>query len=147
MPELRRYVDHRPYPAPPARLDDLTGLTSGMVELPVTIDWGPGRSYDLGQDTDRRVVYERVLREAASTGEVCRYVNGQALLDVWGRLWLPRRVRSSWEERFPEFGLGGLARGGAARIYWPHRSGSSQPTILFSLGEAARDPQAYGHER
>ena len=101
-PELRRYVDHRPYPVPPARLDDLTGPTSGTVELPVTIDWGPGRSYDVGQDADRRVVYERVLREAASTGELCRYVNGQALLDVWGRLWLPRRVRSSWEECFPE---------------------------------------------
>jgi|NGEPerStandDraft_6_1074524.scaffolds.fasta_scaffold55001_3 hypothetical protein len=102
VPEVRRYVDHRPYPEPPARLDDLTGPTSGTVELPVTIDWGPGCSYDLGEDADRRVVYERVLREAASTVEVCRYVNGRALLDVWGRLWLPRRVRSNWEERFPE---------------------------------------------
>jgi hypothetical protein len=73
-----------------------------MVELPVTIDWGPGCSYDLGEDADRRVVYERVLREAATTVEVCRYVNGQVLLDVWGRLWLPRRVRSNWEDRFPE---------------------------------------------
>lgn len=101
-PELRRYVDRRPYPEPPADLGDLTGPTSGRVELPVTIDWGPARSYDLGEDADRRVVYERVLREAASTGDVCRYVNGRALLDVWGRLWLPRRVRSRWEERFPE---------------------------------------------
>jgi hypothetical protein len=102
VPEVRRYVDHRPYPEPPARLDDLTGPTSGTVELPVAIDWGPGCSYDLGEDGDRRVVYERVLREAASTVEVCRYVNGRVLLDVWGRLWLPRRVRSKWEERFPE---------------------------------------------
>lgn len=53
VPELRRYVDHRPYPEPPARLDDLTGPTSGTVELPVTIDWGPRRSYDLGEDADR----------------------------------------------------------------------------------------------
>lgn len=101
-PELRRFVDHRPYPEPPALLDDLTGPTSGTVELPVTIDWGPRRSYDLGEDADRRVVYERVLREAASTGEVCRFVNGRALVEVWGRLWLPRRVRTSWEERFPD---------------------------------------------
>jgi hypothetical protein len=42
VPEVRRYVDHRPYPEPPARLDDLTGPTSGTLELPVTIDWGPG---------------------------------------------------------------------------------------------------------
>jgi hypothetical protein len=73
-----------------------------MVELLVTIDWGPRCSSDLGEDPDRRVVYERVLREAASTVEVCRYVNGRALLDVWGHLWLPRRLRSNWEERLPE---------------------------------------------
>lgn len=38
--EERRYGDHRPYPVPPSRLADLTGPTSGVVEVPVTIDWG-----------------------------------------------------------------------------------------------------------
>lgn len=102
MPEQQRYVDHRPYPDPPARLADLTGPTSGTVELPVTIDWGPKRSYDLSRDADRRIVYERVLREAASTDELCRYVNGRALVTVWSRLWLPKRVRQRWEEQFSE---------------------------------------------
>jgi hypothetical protein len=73
-----------------------------LVELPVTIDWGPNRTYDLDLDADRRVVYERVLREAASTDEISRYVNGRALVEVWSRLWLPQRVRRLWEDSFPE---------------------------------------------
>jgi excisionase family DNA binding protein len=100
--EQRRYADHRPYPDPPARLADLTGPTSGVVELPITIDWGPRRRYDLGTDTDRRIVYERVLREAGDAEEVGRYVNGAILVDVWSRLWLPQRIRRIWEQRFPE---------------------------------------------
>jgi excisionase family DNA binding protein len=100
--EQRRYADHRPYPDPPARLADLTGPTSGVVELPITIDWGPRRRYDLGTDADRRIVYERVLREAGDAEEVGRYVNGAILVDVWSRLWLPQRVRRTWEQRFPE---------------------------------------------
>lgn len=100
--EQRRYADHRPYPEPPGRLADLTGPTAGVVELPITIDWGPRRRYDLGTDTDRRIVYERVLREAGDAEEVGRYVNGAVLVEVWPRLFLPSRVRQRWEERFPE---------------------------------------------
>jgi hypothetical protein len=103
--EHRHYADHRPYPDPPAQLTDLTGPTASVVELPITIDWGPGRSYDLGQEADRRIVYEVVLQEAASTVEVARYVNGAALVDVWRRLWLPQRVRHTWEQRCPELSL------------------------------------------
>ena len=95
-------ADHRPYPDPPARLADLAGPTAGVVELPITIDWGPKRGYDLGTDADRRVVYEMVLQEAADAEEVARYVNGVVLVQLWPRLWLPRRVRQRWEERFSE---------------------------------------------
>ena len=100
--EQRRYADHRPYPDPPGRLADLTGPTSGVVELPITVDWGPRRRYDLGADVDRRIVYERVLREAADAEEVGRFVNGAILVEVWSRLWLPQRVRKAWEQRFSE---------------------------------------------
>ncbi len=68
----------------------------------VTIDWGPKRSYDMASDADRRVAYELVLQEAATTEQVSKYVNGHALAQVWRRLWLPRRVRAVWEERLPE---------------------------------------------
>ncbi|MDA8045529.1 MAG: hypothetical protein M0Z30_09860, partial [Actinomycetota bacterium] len=98
----RHYGDHRPYPDPPARLADLTGPTSGVIELPISIDWGPKRNYDMGRDADRRVVYEFVLQEASTTEELGRYVNGEILAGVWSRLWLPRRVREAWEERFPD---------------------------------------------
>lgn len=56
----------------------------------------------MAQDANRRVVYERVLREAATTEEVSRYVNAAVLVQVWRRLWLPQRVLRLWEERFPE---------------------------------------------
>lgn len=101
-PRRDHYADHRPYPLPPTRLDDLAGPAVGMVELPATIDWGPKRHYDLAEDADRQVVYEVVLQEAASSDELGRYVNGTALVALWPRLWLPRRVRDTWEERFPE---------------------------------------------
>lgn len=101
-PAFRHYGDHRPYPDPPAHLSDLTGPTSGTIELPITIDWGPKQRYDMGQDSDRRVVYELVLQEANSAEEVAKYINGAALAEVWSRLFLPRRVRDRWEGRFPD---------------------------------------------
>jgi len=102
VPEGRRYGDHRPYPDPPAHLADLTGPTDGLIELPITIDWGPKRVYDMGRDAERRIVYERVLREAATPEEVARYVNGAVLVAMWSQLFLPQRIRRVWEQRFPE---------------------------------------------
>jgi hypothetical protein len=102
VPERRHYGDHRPYPDPPSRLADLTGPTEGLIDLPITIDWGPKRRYDMGRDSDRRIAYERVLREAANTAEVARFVNGAILIDLWSHLFLPRRIREVWEGRFPE---------------------------------------------
>lgn len=97
-----RYADHRPYPDPPARLADLKGPTAGLIELPITIDWGPKRLYDMAADADRRIVYEVVLQEAADAEEVGLYVNGAILVEVWPRLRLPRRVGQRWEDRFPQ---------------------------------------------
>jgi len=102
VPEGRHYGDHRPYPDPPARLADLIGPTQGLIELPITIDWGPKRVYDMGRHAERRIVYERVLREAATTDEVTRYVNGAVLREEWSQLFLPLRIRQVWEQRFPE---------------------------------------------
>jgi hypothetical protein len=98
----RTYAEQRPYADPPGRLADLTGPTEGVVELPVTIDWGPRRTYDLAAEADRRILYERVTREAASTDEVCRWIDGTALQAVWPQLWLPERLRRSWEAVLPE---------------------------------------------
>jgi hypothetical protein len=102
LPDRRRYGEHRPYPDPPDRLADLTGPTAGTIELPITIYWGPTRTYDMASEADRRVMYEIVLQEAAWTEQVGQYVNGHALAEVWRRLWLPARVRTMWEEQLPE---------------------------------------------
>ena len=65
MSTERQYADHRPYEAPPSSLGELVGPTSGFVTLPPQIDCGPPRPYDMASDDDRRIVYERVLREAS----------------------------------------------------------------------------------
>jgi len=106
LPEPCRYGEHRPYPDPPARLADLTGPTDGKIDLPISIDWGPERTYDMAVDADRRVVYELVLQEAASTDQISQYVNGDALAELWLRLWLPIRIRNTWEQRLPELAPG-----------------------------------------
>ncbi len=98
--ERRHYSDHRPYPDPPAELGELTGPVTGVIELPLHLAWGPKAHYDLGTDAGRRIAYETVLVEAISTEELCSYVNGTVLVHVWPRLWLPQRVRQSWEGRF-----------------------------------------------
>ncbi|MGH9128352.1 MAG: hypothetical protein ACRDY2_05145 [Acidimicrobiales bacterium] len=98
--ERRHYADHRPYPHPPAELGELTGPITGVIELPLHLAWGPKAHYDVGTDAGRRILYETVLLEATSTEELCAYVNGSVLVQVWSRLWLPRRVRQRWEGRF-----------------------------------------------
>jgi excisionase family DNA binding protein len=68
--EQRRYADHRPYPDPPGRLTDLTGPTSGVVELPITIDWGPKRGYDL---VPRQATFARNEIARSSGSSVWRF--------------------------------------------------------------------------
>lgn len=75
---------------------------AGMVVLPLTIDWSPTRTYDLDGEADRRVLYERVLRESADTDELAELLDAELLTELWPSLWLPREVRSRWERRFPE---------------------------------------------
>jgi hypothetical protein len=101
-PAATSYSDHRPYPAPPEHWNDLAGPVTGHLELPRSMDWGPPRTYDLADPTDRCILYERVLREASGSEELCAWVHGPSLAALWARLWLPQRVRDAWEDRFPE---------------------------------------------
>jgi hypothetical protein len=50
-------------------------------------------------------MYERVIREATQVDDLRSYINQEVLRQVWGRLFLPARVRRSWEDRFPELRL------------------------------------------
>jgi hypothetical protein len=50
-------------------------------------------------------MYERVIREATRADDLRSYLNEQVLRQAWGRLFLPARVRRSWDDRFPELRL------------------------------------------
>lgn len=95
------YADRRPYVVA-ATLDELTGPTSGVVKLPSHLDWSEQGHYNLDDPRELGVMYERVLREAQDAVDLRRYLNGAMLCRVWGSMFLPRRVRDLWEDRFAE---------------------------------------------
>jgi len=105
------YAASIPY-AVPDSLDQLTGPTSGTVELPISIDWSRDRTYDLDDPDDRRWLYTRVIREAASAEELASLLNRDLLVELWPQMHLPRHCVERWHARFPE-----LARIGSA-IRW-----------------------------
>ena len=82
-------------------LGQLKGPTDGRIELPSRLDWGPPRAYLLRVEGDRRLLYERVLREATSPADLKMYINGGVLRRLWHSLTLPPRVRHDWESQFP----------------------------------------------
>ncbi len=95
------YADNRPYVVPES-LDELTGPTSGVVELPVMLDWSPRRSYDLDDPRQLCLLYEQVMCEAANVADLRTYLNGAILRAVWSSLFLPRQVHTLWLTRFPD---------------------------------------------
>lgn len=100
------YEDVRPYTVPES-LEELTGPTTGVVELPQHLDWSEQGRYDLSDPRQRNLMYERVIRESMRVEDLRAFLDGPTLARVWRRLWLPRKVRSLWESRFPS--LPGMA--------------------------------------
>lgn len=101
MAEQRaRYEDNRPYTVPET-LTELTGPTSGSVTLPQHLDWSEQGTYHLDDPAELGLMYERVIREAMDVADLRRYLDGRTLRRMWHRLFLPRRVRTLWEARFP----------------------------------------------
>ncbi|MBO0804358.1 MAG: hypothetical protein J2P25_14950 [Nocardiopsaceae bacterium] len=50
-------------------------------------------------------MYERVIREVMRADDLRSYLNETVLREVWGLPFLPRDVRQSWEQRFPDLRL------------------------------------------
>jgi prevent-host-death family protein len=108
-------VRRSPYRARPgraplvaARLTDLRGPAGGIVELPLRLFWSaPDRTFDLDKPSMLRALYEIVLREAFRQDDLTMYVNGDTLKAVWPDLFLPKGVRSAWEERHPSLSAAG----------------------------------------
>lgn len=89
-----------PYEAP-AALSSLRGPSRGVLTVPLTVHWGPSRTFDLDEPGQRRMVYQALVREG--TSEVQEALLNAGLLAVeWSGLMLPARCRLLWEERFPE---------------------------------------------
>lgn len=97
----RTYAENRPYLVPEV-LGELAGPVTGVVRLPLSLDWSERAEFDLDHPAERNVMYERVIREATRIDDLRSYLNATVLRQVWRDLFLPARVRRSWEERFPE---------------------------------------------
>lgn len=97
------YFDHRPYTLPES-LDELQGPTSGVLVLPERIAWTGRSRYRLDDDREAAVAYERILEESQSSRDLRAYVSHALLIRLWRHLYLPIRLRRTWEQRFPELG-------------------------------------------
>jgi hypothetical protein len=71
-----------------------------VVELPTHLDWSEQRVYDLDDDAQLGLMYERVIREAAHIDDLRTYLNASILIRVWPRLFLPVMARQTWEACF-----------------------------------------------
>jgi hypothetical protein len=93
----------------PESLDQLTGPRTGIVELPVPIDWSPRPTYDLADPDDRVSMYTRVISDASTLADLSRFLNKDLLIEVWPQLRLPRYCVRRWHSRFPELAAIGTA--------------------------------------
>ena len=89
----------------PESLGELAGPLTGVIRLPLRLDWSERADFHLDDPAERNVMYERVIREATRVDDLRSYINGEVLCRVWSRLFLPPRVRRIWEDRFPDLRL------------------------------------------
>lgn len=100
----RTYAENRPYVLPD-NLGELIGAVTGAVQLPLRLDWSDHMVFHLEEPAERNLMYERVIREAMRADDLRAYLNESVLRQVWNKLFLPRGVRRSWEQRFPDLRL------------------------------------------
>ena len=83
-----------------ASLAGLRGPVHGSVELPIWLFWYPDRTFNLDEPGMLPWMYQIVLREAARPEDLA-YLNREQLIALWPTLFLPKGVRSAWEEQHP----------------------------------------------
>jgi hypothetical protein len=89
-----QFRDVIPYEAP-SSLASLRGPAQGMLEVPITVHWGPSRVFDLGEARQRRMVYLALVREG--TPQVQEELLNETLLRrEWAGLILPERCQVLW---------------------------------------------------
>jgi hypothetical protein len=101
-------AETRRYAKPVVVADDLAllcGPTTGLVTLPRHLDWSGSAAYDLGSPGRLVDLYRTVLIEAVRPDDLRAYLDRETLRRLWSYLWLPRDLRQSWEQRFPELSV------------------------------------------
>src|ERR671919_2955965 len=92
------YEDGRPYTVPDS-LEELTGPTSGVVELPLRLDWSEQGRYDLSDPLQLNLMYERVIRESMRVEDLRTYLDGPTLRRGGGGPLVPPQGRGGWGGR------------------------------------------------
>jgi hypothetical protein len=83
-------------------LADLRGPVTGTVELPLRLFWsGTERTFELSDPGTRQWVYETVLQGASRPEDLTVLLDGETLVALWPRLFLPKGVRQAWEDEHP----------------------------------------------
>mgnify|MGYP003526634990 CR=1 FL=1 len=85
----------------PSSLRALRGPEFGLIELPVTVHWGPQHTYDLADPSDLESAYQALVREGTTAIQE-QFLNERLLRAVWSDLVLPTRCRLTWESCFPD---------------------------------------------
>lgn len=94
------YKDIVPYEVP-SSLDALSGPSTGVLELPITVHWGPKHTFDLENSDERAFAYQQIVREGTSADQES-LLDAGTLRRVWPELMLPMRCQAMWESSFPE---------------------------------------------
>ena len=81
----------------PTRLPQLEPQQAfALVTLPLHLNWSsPGQKFDLRNRRKRARVYEIVLREGMPL-DICTYIDGNLLIDLWEDLIVPSPLRAAW---------------------------------------------------
>ena len=87
----------------PAHLDELTGPSTGTVELPLHLAWSGLRHFEISDEQLLLGLYRIVLTNGLHE-DLTRYLNVELLVRHWPRLRtaVGKPVRTCWEQRFPE---------------------------------------------
>ena len=94
------YKDIVPYDTPTS-LDALRGPATGVLDLPITVYWGPRQRFDLQDPADVETAYQALVREGTTAHQEA-LLNEELLRRLWPELMLPERCRRTWEDRFPD---------------------------------------------
>ena len=94
----------RPVATPDDIGDPSIKKASGVVELPIHLDWSHSGTFDIEDEHERRWLYQRVLTEGTED-DVRHYIRLDELLAMWDTIWLSPHVAEAWQRWFDRHGI------------------------------------------